>query len=426
AIKEDFNNGRSRYEDRLRAAMVLFASGKVNIDCLEAELNLAWVRGEDASPLAYLAKSFVYADNATLSDRYLDEVCRTGEASEDCKMSQVVRLWTEGNWTEIDTIFSSLESSVEEYILVWAIRHFIRTEEFSKAELFLDRLGSGSLLGSFVAKQRVKIYWGLNDMEKVRAATEVAFATLDQEDVIDLSSWLCGEELKYGCENAQSNNCSVMNSNLIMNQELLSEGRIALRYLRRSECTQDQDLSYDMLMTEMEIDEARTLLSSFVRHKGNEEQRGRRLLWKLVQDEESENEYREEARHYLAKWAGNSQDLEALYSDWQKDSESLNWRRRGQDLLVQYFRLKNYKRSWEIAKALEEREANRIDKRIRPDMIVAGYRSGEKALAYALLKKYELNRQSPTLSGILPDRRPASEISFEEVARVLKSEFGER
>ncbi|MBK7843254.1 MAG: RDD family protein [Bdellovibrionales bacterium] len=404
--------------ERLSVAMALFASGEISAPCLRSEVEDSLVRQGIESPMAYLAQSFVYSDSAELSDRYLDQVCKLDMRSDSCKMSRIVEMWMDEDWTKIDDLFNELNHTKEPYILTWAVRHFMRRENFQMALSFLDKMGPSIALGSFVGIQRTKAYWNLSRKEEARAAADIAINTMGPANRIDLASWLCKEEIDENCAGVSRSSCLIMNKILEKSDEYLADRDIALTYIKNFECDDTKGKSYDELKREVSFPEGRQLIGALTLIHGSAAQEGRRELWKLAQDKKASENYREEARHYLASSAQSSFDLEALYSEWKHEVLTPHWRKRGERLFNNYYRLKNFDRSWEIGQTLVKDDGGRIDSKTREEIIVAGFKVGEMKSAYLLMKEL-----FPSQEKLTTGRHPASGSQFELVSRSLIQEF---
>jgi hypothetical protein len=327
-------------------------------------------------------------------------------------------MWMDEDWTKIDDLFNELNHTKEPYILTWAVRHFMRRENFQMALLFLDKMAPSIALGSFVGIQRTKAYWNLSRKEEARAAADIAINTLGPANRIDLASWLCKEEIDETCAGVSRSSCLIMSKILEKSDEYLADRDIALTYIKNFECDKAKAKSYDELKREVSFPEARQLIGALTLIHGNAVQEGRRELWKLAQDKKASENYREEARHYLASSAQSSFDLEALYSEWKHEVLTPHWRQRGQKLFNNYYRLKNFGRSWEIGQTLVKEDGGRIDSKTREEIIIAGYKVGEMKSAYLLLKEL-----LPIQAKLTIGRHPASGSQFELVSKSLIEEF---
>lgn len=424
---EDWLDGAHEGDElatRLKVAMALFASGDVAVTCLRAEVDLYFSRKGSGDPLSYLAQSFVYADNADLSDRYLDRVCEMDDQSDACKMSHVISFWAENRWEDIDQLFQDMRDTPERYILVWAVRHFVRRENYPMAQAFLDRLDPPRALGSFIGVNRVKTYWGLHRREEARAAAAVAFDTLSSFDRVELANWLCSEELNLGCTQARQASCRELNRSLNASKDLLTDRKTALTYIRHFACIKSKKDKFENLKRRIHFAEANQLLDALALHDHQQMPKSRQLLWQLAKGNEFSDDYREEARSYLAKWATNARELNPLYQEWQEEPLHTRWRQRGQNLFDQYFRLKNFKMAWVVGQIIVHDQSVRkreLDRETLEDVIVAGFRAGKKKQAYQLL----INEKGIS-SPISLMRSPASEDGFSAVMKELREEFSQK
>ena len=413
---EDWPESDGEEPERLQVAMALFAAGEVAKTCLGAEVDLTLVRQGEESALAYLAQSFVHADNAELSDRYLAKVCKVDSESDSCKMSQIVELWTEEKWSDVSKIFKALDNTQEHYILVWAIRHYVRRGDFQRATGFLEKIEPRRSLGSFLGIQRAKTYWGMKRLLEARAAAEVAFETLGPAERVDLASWMCNEEVEVGCEGAAQKSCHVLEKSVEHSSEFLVDSKVALSFIKQNECRKGYGASYDDLAKKIPIPEARRLLQAMSHWQKKDIKTGRRLLWDLAEDESAEPDFREEAKFLIIGWANRSEDFESLRANWAKAKKNLQWQRLGRRLFRGYFQLGDYKKAMAVSDNLNEEFLT--DPRYREQVIITAYHSGNKKMAWTLLKNYQ--HQKNLSAG---QRRPASQSEFDVVAKVLQREF---
>ncbi|MCC7405515.1 MAG: RDD family protein [Bdellovibrionales bacterium] len=415
---EDWPTVDGETPDRLQVAMALFAAGEVAKSCLSAEVDLKLVREGEESPLAYLAQSFVHADNAELSDRYLARVCELAPDSDSCKMSEVVSLWTEEKWNEVESIFGALDKTQEHYIFVWAVRHYVRRGDFHLASKYLEKIEPRRGLGSFLGMQRAKAYWGLRRLEESRAAAAVAFETLGPAERIDLASWMCYEEVEASCQGVLQKSCQLLEKAVADSGEFLLDAKVALSYIKQNECRKGYGKSYDELARNIPLVPARRLLFAYNLRSKDQVAEGRQVLWELVNDSATEEEFREEARHLLVQWSTRAEDLEALRNDWAKEKQNQNWRKFGLHLVRGYFELGDYQRAFSVVEILGDRIYT--DQKVGQQAILAAYHLGKRQEAWGLLQK--LNPAAPAEDQ---SRRPASADSgeFEMIAQGLKKEF---
>ncbi|MCB0367249.1 MAG: RDD family protein [Bdellovibrionaceae bacterium] len=403
--------------DRLQVAMALFAAGEVAKSCLGAEVDLKLVRQGVESPLAYLAQSFVHADNAELSDRYLARVCEVSPDSDSCKMSQIVTLWTEEKWSEVGRLFDSLNKTNEHYILVWAVRHFVKRGEFEQATQYLEKIEPRRSLGAFLGMQRAKVYWGMRRMEEARAAASVAFETMGPTERVDLASWLCYEEVEQSCQGVSSRSCQILEKAVEDSDEYLVDSKVALTYIKQNECKKGYGRAYEELSRQIPLTHARRLLFALAMWDKKQISDGRQVLWELINNKEADQDFRDEAKALIISWASKSEDLEALRNDWEREKPDLRWRRLGYRLFRGYYLLSDYKTAFEISRNMGT--GVYWDSMMEEQVIISAYHLGKKQEAWSLLKQYK-----PNLIPQVNQRSPASANSeFDVVTKVLQREF---
>lgn len=185
--------------DRLKMAMILYAAGLADRECLEAEVEYEVGRQTPVGPITYLAQAFIYADDAEVSNSYLDEVCLTAGDSVECSMSRLVSAWSDEDWASVENIVRTA-STGSGYLEIWGVRHFMKQAKYGEALALLDTLLDRVEVKDFSLVHRVKALYSTYKPSEAQAAYEQAVVALPSEDARDLSSWLCMHELQGSCQ----------------------------------------------------------------------------------------------------------------------------------------------------------------------------------------------------------------------------------
>lgn len=195
-----------RPHERLELAMTLYAAGLADRPCLEAEIERERALRVPLSALTYLAQAFVYADEAEVSNSYLDRVCEDAPGTAACAMSQLVSRWSEENWPAVEQILTSAPKS-EGYLEVWGVRHFMKQAAYGRALSVLDQLATHRELSQFSLVQRVKGLYNSYREQDADIAFKQALVALPKEESEDMSAWVCAQQLQKNCHALQSPAC---------------------------------------------------------------------------------------------------------------------------------------------------------------------------------------------------------------------------
>ncbi|MGE0529039.1 MAG: RDD family protein [Bdellovibrionales bacterium] len=242
---------------RLKTAMALYAAGLADRSCLESEVERESALQIPVAPVTYLAQAFVHADDAEVSNSYLDEVCEVDAGTVECAMSRLVTSWSDEDWERVEEILENAPRG-SGYLEVWGVRHYMKQARYIKALSMLDTLTGRRELSQFSLMQRVKALYNAYSDDEARVAFQQAFVALPEPDALDLSAWLCAQELqsgpKNGCQAAEGVACRQLRQkdpgleihfdqpHLAMAQFLTLEckGRDAVDYLGFSETVRDE------------------------------------------------------------------------------------------------------------------------------------------------------------------------------------------
>ncbi len=391
--------------NRLEVALTLFAAGEIDRRCLQGEVE-ALFAAEAYSPALYLAKSFVYVDQALLSDLYLEKVCEVDAKSADCQLTNVINSGSEGDWQAVTEHLEKLsQTQPPAYISIWAVHQLLRRDQFELANQFLDKIPRAMSLGEFLMTARTKTLWGLGQRAEALGAEAVAYSVLSDESKLDLSSHLCYEQSAIECSGAKSLSCQTMLGLIKNRDEALSELKTSMAYLREWECRhQKQEPDYESLLSLSMHPDVRSLVSGLA--KGQTDQ-----LISLYEDSSLDLEFSLEVARRLVIVGKSSSAVAKVEALWLKGRPTPSWERVGEALFGYYFEQKNYTDSLRIVTELG-RSPHNLEKPILERAVVAAVEGGQMSRAREYLAVYSARHPLPFLvtSGA-SDRSPASESS---------------
>lgn len=232
----------------LEEGMSLVATGAEPIRCLRDLAEAEFYEGASPSALAYLVKSFLHVDQAELSDKYLDQVCRTESASPACLLSQVISAWSSGNLDEIETVLEDANGMEEPYLDLWALRYFQQSGYFDKSLRLTARLENYPYLKMFAQSERAKAQYLLGEISDSEDLVRKLRSESPSSPVTeDLVAWSCQRRIDAGCTNRTHEFCSDLQSFPVV--EYLNSPQILLGQLRIKECA-NEDVPLDKYISE--------------------------------------------------------------------------------------------------------------------------------------------------------------------------------
>ncbi|HMN68616.1 MAG TPA: RDD family protein [Bdellovibrionales bacterium] len=183
---------------RLELAMSLYAAGLADRSCLEGEVEREVAMKIPVAAVTYLAQAFVYADDAEVSNAYLDEVCEQSSVSVECAMSKVVSRWSEEDWDGVDEAIDQAPKG-SGYLEVWGVRHYMKQGRYDRALEMIAKLNGTRALAEFNLEQRVKALFNLYRDTEAEIALLQAAPVLPETESVSLSSWVCAQQLQNSC-----------------------------------------------------------------------------------------------------------------------------------------------------------------------------------------------------------------------------------
>jgi uncharacterized RDD family membrane protein YckC/tetratricopeptide (TPR) repeat protein len=230
--------------DRLNLAMNLYAAGLADRTCLEAEVEHEVASQTEVGPVTYLAQAFVYADDAEVSNSYLDEACSVSKDSVECHMSQVVSKWSDEDWESVEDAISSAPGG-SGYLEVWGVRHYMKQAKYPQALSLLNTLIDRKALAEFSLAQRVKALFNAYHQPEAEAALLQALNVLPETEGRDLSSWVCAQQLQNGCAAMEGDACKHVHAGEERTTEIdFEQGNEALARVLALECRNEGQMDY--------------------------------------------------------------------------------------------------------------------------------------------------------------------------------------
>lgn len=228
---------------RLKTAMTLYAAGLADRSCLESEVEGEIAKQIPVAPITYLAQAFIYADDAEISNSYLDEVCEQAPGTVECSMSQLVTSWSDEDWETVAEILKAAPKG-SGYMEVWGIRHYMKQAQYGNAISALDDLLSNRELAEFSLVQRVKALFNFYKEPEAIAAFQQAVLALQPEQGDDLGAWMCSQQLQESCTATSGVVCKKTLPESPTQEIDFEHTSFALAHVLAMECKSEKGIDY--------------------------------------------------------------------------------------------------------------------------------------------------------------------------------------
>lgn len=311
--------------NRLNRAMSLYAAGLADRGCLEAEVEREVAMQQPVGAVTYLAQAFVYADDAEVSNAYLDKVCEDASESVECYMSKLVGSWSEDDWLAVEEILRTAPKG-SGYLEVWGVRHYMKQARYSEALALLDNLSEHRELSDFSLTQRAKALFNLYRESESQVAFQQALVALPPEEARDLGTWMCVQQLQNSCAALQTAACGQLQKG---EGEDYSFDNVAdtLARVMAMECRK-QPANY-LALSEMTPSPAwQTFFRANLKRQREDRSAAAALYAKVIQMESTPDLLRIEAARRWMQFASASQ-LEHLTELWTQFQSKETWMKTG-------------------------------------------------------------------------------------------------
>ncbi|MCB0391611.1 MAG: RDD family protein [Bdellovibrionales bacterium] len=389
---------------RIQVAMSLYAAGNINEDCLEAEASFVF-RQEIESPLAYLAKSFVYSDRAKLSDSYLQRVCELSKDSKDCVMSKIVKYWDEEDWEKINIEFQKVDETWPIYIQIWSIRNSINQGDADYAMNRLKDIPDIESLKSFKIIFKTKAYALEKQNDSINQISDLALSSLNESEKLNLSTWLCYQQATQSCEAFKTDSCKFMTTNT--DKSLMENSIFALTKTRENYCKGGYLREFHNVNREVQK------INLALQEAERNTQKSLEMLWSIYENKKYQLKVREEAARYFLEKADAPELLDKFVILWKSSPHELEWQKTGTLLFEKLKNLQLFEKASEVGQFVLEYNDNNKD--FKNSLALALFKSGNNQKAWSLISNevtYE-NERTPASVGD----------EFEFMKKTLKKEF---
>lgn len=349
-VSHNFSEELDLDHARLKKAMTLYAAGMADKSCLEAEVEREIAQQIPVAPITYLAQAFVYADEADISNSYLDEVCEVAPSSPECAMSRLVSNWSDEDWDGVEQILNTSPFG-SGYLEVWGVRHYMKQAQYDKALVMLDQLAGYRELADFSLVQRVKGLFNVYKEGEAIAALQQAQLILPEEEGRDLSAWVCAQQLQKGCGALNGSACQQAkpaNNVLDINFELPAQSLMSVLAM---ECKNPRDVDY-LTFSEVSADsDWRTFFLANLKRQREDRGASAELFARVVGSSSAPDILRIEATRRWIRFA-NPQQMNRMVDLWHQFDNREVWVKAGNLLLSRLAEQKNFEQALNVARNL--------------------------------------------------------------------------
>lgn len=313
---------------RLELAMTLYAAGLAERTCLESEVEREVSMQLPVAPITYLAQAFIHSDDADISNSYLDQVCEEAPASVECSMSQVVGQWSEENWAAVEEALTKAPRG-SGYLEVWGVRHFMKQAHYTKALSLLNGLIDQRYLSEFSMIQRVKGLFNSYRESEAEAALLQAVSSLPESDSLELSSWVCAQQLQNGCQALDGIACQRIKKIEGETAEIdFEESNEALARVLALECRKEGQLDYLSFADAVRNEDWQTFFRANLKQQRGDKDASAHLFSQLMFAPDAPDILKIEAARRWSKFANRAQ-IEDLFEQWRVIESKEAWVKSG-------------------------------------------------------------------------------------------------
>lgn len=340
---------------RLELAMSLYAAGLAERSCLESELEREMATRTPVGPITYLAQAFVNADDAEVSNSYLDEVCHDAPGTVECAMSKIVSRWSDEDWGAVETLLDTAPRG-SGYLEVWAVRHHMKQAQYGQALRFLDALTVHHELSEFSLIQRVKALYDSYMGSEASVALAQALPSLSQEEGEDIGAWVCAQELQHGCTALESLACRGFSHDKETSEIDFEHSASALSRVMALECQTEGGVDYAAFSEAVHDEDWQTFFRANLKHHKDDNQAAYKLYADVISSNSTPELLRIEAVRRLSQFA-NREQMKHIVDVWKTFESKESWIKSGNQLFTALVERKDQTNAMRVARDLMNAEA---------------------------------------------------------------------
>lgn len=398
--------------DRLEVAMTLFAAGQIGKSCLEAEVDYHFRQGYE-TPLAYLASSFIHSDEAELSDRYLKKACELLPDSQSCKMSQMIELWSEGKWQEIDHLIETFKGTEKTFVSIWVIRHLVNQSNVKKALAKIEQLRGIYELSHFLSIQYVKAKWIESPGQGASALTDTLAFSLPAEELFEIDAWVCSQQLTRDCESVSDSPCSRMLKQAELDHAKLKSTQASIAYVRARMCDNGKEAFGPLNQAGLD-EQVKAVVGLMSGINSSVRQKSLHKLREVLADETTDSALKHFVLQALIDETDEVGELDDLVLAWEKDRTSIDWIESGRKFVERFNSEGLFERALTVGQVVAVVTPNDTD--LARKLVVFAFKANRLDKVATIIKSLSANESEQRAPASLD----GSTSSFDEVIQELR------
>ncbi|MEQ1665963.1 MAG: hypothetical protein ABL927_11365, partial [Bdellovibrionales bacterium] len=248
-----------------------------------------------------------------------------------------------------------------------------------------------------------------------------AYSSISDAAKIDLSSFMCFEQIWSDCQKITDTSCKQFQKIATQSEDGLSDVKSSLAFMRSWECnnkhssddkataTKDE---YESLLIQPINSEVKQLILALQKDDTAD-------LSNMFEDPSVDDELRQEIYRRIVERTNKISEVKSLLADWRDGPNTLGWQKVGVTLFEKLFKLKEYSDSLSVAENLLSRNSDESSRQspsiyyskvFSENVIVAAVKAKNWVRAKELLVNYKSNYPDPMADSL--ERSPSSVSEF--------------
>lgn len=191
---------------RLDAAMAMFLTGSLSLECLESETDFAFWKGEkEDQSWAALALAVAKSKDNAAKGAYLEQVCAKDDQGYACKLAK---------WWGSKEVEPAPANNVSWARLVMSVQRAEENGDIGTWKRELARVPSDFDLAEFLEVQKVKALWAEKKFEQAEGGYAVIWDQLSSRPQRELATRLCLSEITQDCSVKSYRYCQDLEASL--------------------------------------------------------------------------------------------------------------------------------------------------------------------------------------------------------------------
>ncbi|MBX9766694.1 MAG: RDD family protein [Bdellovibrionales bacterium] len=219
------------------AALILYASGKVDVKCVDQESRKA-ARQNSKDPVMRFARSLANSSEAELSNEYLEKVCESAPDSDICRLAIAYDELSLGKTESAIARLRKVRPQAPMYISIFAAKQLEKLGQFEDVYRLMTEITPFPEIEDFVGQLSISALWGMARPSEARVLFQSTLSRFsNKESRVRFESWMCRLELDQACSGARALPCKKFHREILGDSTLLADESIGLTHLVHERCS---------------------------------------------------------------------------------------------------------------------------------------------------------------------------------------------